>query len=114
MFGLGVLRGEEDRASMEIDMFDLDVNKLADPAAELVDDFEHQFVLVGVNTIKELAQFLDGKVPDDFSKTFIGFTLLAFSTLNFQGRGAFLQFHCHHNIQAKLVNKSFPSIVEQK
>ena len=59
VLGLGVLLWEEDRASREIEMLELNADELSDPAAQLVDHLHHQLVLVVVNAVEELLKLCD-------------------------------------------------------
>jgi hypothetical protein len=52
-------------------MLDLNLYKLADSAAEFVDNFKHQLVIVVVDVVKELPKFIDGEIADHLSEAFV-------------------------------------------
>ena len=69
--GLGVLGGEQDRAPIEVEMLELDADKLAHTATEFEQDPEHQFVPVVFYRIEELLEFLLSQIPYGLPKTVI-------------------------------------------
>ena len=71
MLGLGVLLGEEHRASGEVEMLELDANELTDTAAKLVDYLKHQAGSVIVNAVEELLEFLVGQIAYYLAKTLV-------------------------------------------
>ena len=52
-------------------MHRLDAHELTHPAAQFVDHLEHQLVVVVVDGVEELPQFLDGEVSYDLAESFI-------------------------------------------
>ena len=82
MFCFGILGRKENRASIEVEMLDLNFDKLSYPAAKLVDYLEHQLVAVIVDTVEKTLKLIKRHVPDDLTKTFIPFGASACLALN--------------------------------
>ena len=105
MPGFGILRREKDRTSTKIDMFDLNLDKLAHPATQFVNDLEHQFVLVVVNRIEKLLEFIDRQVSDDFPEPFVSFLTSGMFLLISLDKMS-VAFHRNVNVKSSLYIKT--------
>jgi hypothetical protein len=71
MFGLCIFRRDKNLGTAEIDMSDLDTHELPDPAAHFKNDLEHQLVLIIVDAVEELHQFVLVHISNHFPKSLI-------------------------------------------
>jgi len=75
MAGLGVLGREIHGASGEIHVAESDPDKFTNPAAEFIDEAEHEFVPVVGDMVEEFLKFLHSQIPYCLPET------LVFSTM---------------------------------
>ena len=59
-----------------------DRDKFADSTSEFINHLKHQLVVVVVNAVEEVLEFVNGHISDDLSKTFIRFGAFVLSARN--------------------------------
>ena len=66
---LRVLGREGDRVPREVEVFELDADELADPAAELVDNPDHEFVAVVLDPVEKPVPLVNRQITYGLAKT---------------------------------------------
>jgi hypothetical protein len=99
MFGLCIFSRNENSASIEIHMLYLNPYKLSYPAAKLVNNLQHQLVLVVVDAVKQMLQLLDREVTDYFAEAFISSAALT-SFFQCPCQRKIIWFYLHSNVKS--------------
>ena len=71
MFCFCVLSRKKDSVSVEVEMLNLDFGKLTNPATQLINGLKHELVVVIVNSVEELLEFIHCQIPYDFAKPLV-------------------------------------------
>jgi hypothetical protein len=87
-------------------MLDLDADELPYPAAQLIDDLEHQLVGIVVDAVEELLQFILGQIANDLAEAFVLSSRPGF--LDDAGIGLILgRVRLHSNVKSlRLINSA--------
>lgn len=112
MLGFGIFCWEINSAPTEVQVFDLYSHELTCSATQLINRLEHQLVIIIVNTVEKILEFINGQVADVLAKTFIPLGVFASSAQSFCV-GKIILVNLHSNVKsAGLINVS--NFVQQK